>query len=195
MKIMNGLVSSLSNREKRLRVALFVLPALVVVLALLLGGALDTDATPKVHVSIAPVDGAALPAGASALVSTPTVADGERDIAPARGTDKDFLYGMLTSNNHEVTILEATATADIASATTETANIASTTPETTDRASVTDNIGTTPAPDDATAGIAHDGRQTTAPSAATAAYSAPDGDLKDARTNGKFSLGGGILEI
>jgi hypothetical protein len=113
MKIMNGLISSLSNTEKRLRVALVVLPVLAVTLALLLSGALDTDAAPKVHVSIAPVDGAALPAGVLAEVSTPPVYDGERGIAPARGTDEDFLYDILTSNNNEVTILEATAKADI----------------------------------------------------------------------------------
>ncbi|MDR1292769.1 MAG: hypothetical protein LBJ91_05190 [Clostridiales Family XIII bacterium] len=116
MKIMNGLVSSLSNMEKRLRVALVALPALAVVFALLLGGALDTDAVPKVHVSIAPVTASALPDGAVAEVSTPAVSDGERGIAPVRGTDDGFLYDMLTSNNNEVTVLAATASADIASA-------------------------------------------------------------------------------
>jgi hypothetical protein len=113
MKIMNGLVLSLSNREKRLRVALFVLPVLAVVLALLLGGVLDTDAAPKVHVSIAPVTAAALPDGAVAEASTPAVSDGGRGIEPVPGTSDDFLYGMLTSDNNEVTVLAATASADI----------------------------------------------------------------------------------
>jgi hypothetical protein len=128
MKIMNGLVSSLSNREKRLRVALFVLPALAVVLVLLLGGVLDSDAPPKVNVSIAPVTAAALPDGVVAEVSTPAVNDGERGIEPVLGASDDFLYDMLTSNNNEVTVLAATASVDIASAIPETADIASAIP-------------------------------------------------------------------
>jgi hypothetical protein len=113
MTIMNGLVSSLSNREKRLRIALFVLPVLVVVFALLISGALDSGAPPKVHVSIAPVTAAALPDGAVAEVSTPDVYEGELSIDPVSGRSDDFLYDILKSDTNNVTILAATASADI----------------------------------------------------------------------------------
>jgi hypothetical protein len=99
--------------ERRLLVALFVVPAMAVGLFILVGGVMDTDAPPEVRVSIAPVTASALPDGAGVEVSTPPVADGGRGIAPALGTDDDFLYGILTSNNNEVTVIAATATAGI----------------------------------------------------------------------------------
>ncbi|MDR1292851.1 MAG: hypothetical protein LBJ91_05625, partial [Clostridiales Family XIII bacterium] len=107
---------ALSDFERRLLVALFVVPAMAVGLFILVGGVSDTGAPPEVRVSISPVTASALPDGAGVEVSTPPVADGGRDIAPALGTDDGFLYGILTSNNNEVTVIAATAVAGIESA-------------------------------------------------------------------------------
>jgi hypothetical protein len=139
---------ALANIERRLLVALFVVPVVAVGIALLAGGVTDTDVPPEVHVSIAPVDGAALPAGASAIVSTPLVADGERGIAPALGTDDGFLYDILTSNNNEVTIIAATAIVDVESAPASDALAAT---------AIAD-IDTTPVSDAATDNIAPDAK-------------------------------------
>jgi hypothetical protein len=147
-------------------------------LFLLVGGVSDTGAPPEVRVSIAPVTASALPDGAGVEVSTPPVADGERGIAPVLGTDDSFLYGILTSNNNEVTVIAATATADIKSAPASDA-LAATAVADVESAPASDalaatagaGIDTTPAPGAATASADID---TTPASDAATDSTAPD---------------------
>jgi hypothetical protein len=95
------------------RALLCVVPAFAVGLVILLGGAFDSDAPPTVYVSVAPVSEGALPEGAAVEVATPVVAEGARSVESVSGADKNFPYDILTSNANDVTILAATATADV----------------------------------------------------------------------------------